>query len=160
VKRLQSPFVSAEEVRTVVRWWRDHAAAATNGDDGTGKAGEDVERAKQDEAARLLCALAAEVRAQEEGLRSAHVAFVRPGEFVAVRREHAERVLRRIGVEDPDEVIRAWRQAGWLVAQGDRATRGVRAPWGERVRMLVLDWGVATTATDHTSTVSEGPSRR
>jgi S-DNA-T family DNA segregation ATPase FtsK/SpoIIIE len=139
VRRVQSAFVSEDEVRAVVDWWvrQGGADGRDDGDGGWRDGGTD--RAP---ALALLRALAAEVAAQEEGLRSAHVAFVRRGEYVAVRREHAERVLRRMGA-DPAPVMAAWREAGWLRASGDPMTASVRAPWGARPRMLVLDWAAA-----------------
>jgi hypothetical protein len=127
-------------VRAVVDWWARRGGGGDGGDGGR-DGGRDG-GAEHARALDLLRALAAEVAAQEEGLRSAHVAFVRRGECVAVRREHAERVLRRLGA-DPEPVMAAWRQAAWLRAAGDPLTAPIRAPWGARPRMLVLEWDAA-----------------
>jgi hypothetical protein len=138
LRRAQSPFVSEDEVRAVVGWWAGRADGGDCGGDGAGGGG-----AVRGDALELLRGLAAEVVMQEEGLRSAHVAFVRRGEYVAVRREHVERVLRRLGAE-PGPVLAAWRQAGWIRTGSDGGMAiSLRAPWGTKPRMLVLEWGPA-----------------
>lgn len=56
------------------------------------------------DALRLLQAPAAEVVAAPDALASAHIAFVRPHECIAVRRDHVEGVLRRMEA-DPGAVL-------------------------------------------------------
>ncbi len=136
VRRVQSAFVSEDEVRAVVAWW----ARRGKDDGGEGADGTTPSAAsRQGDPLHLLRALATEVMAQEAGLCSAHVAFVRRGEYIAVRRDHAERVLRRMGAE-PAPTMAAWRETGVVRTAGDQLTPPVRAPWGARTRMLVLEW--------------------
>jgi DNA segregation ATPase FtsK/SpoIIIE-like protein len=142
VRRLQSAFVSEEEVRAVVAWWKGHADGGDDGgaaaDDGAPPAPSPVPSAREG-ASRLLRALAGEVTAQADALAGAHIAFVRPGELVAVRRDHVERVLRRLDAE-PGAVLDQWKAAGWIRCDGDRYTAQVRTPWSSRARMVLVVW--------------------
>lgn len=144
LRRVQSAFLSEAEVKAVVGWWAEHAGGrGSGGDDGDGDGGHDdaapSASSEPDDALRLLRALAEEVMAQSDALTGAHIAFVRPGECVAVQRAHVERILRRWGSE-PATVLERWKAAGWLRSDGDSATVVVRTPWQSRARMVVLEW--------------------
>ena len=145
VRRMQSAFVSEEEVRAVVQWWRDHEKGADGGADGADGVTEDEEAAAlsvRADALRLLQALAAEVMAAPDALASAHIAFVRPHECIAVRRDHVERVLRRMDAE-PGAVLEQWKVAGWIRSDGGGTTVPMRTPWLSRARMVVVEWAAA-----------------
>ena len=120
VRRMQSAFVLEEEVRAVVGWWRDHGGreGTADGDDGEASS--------------------------EDALVSAHIAFVRPGECVAVRRDHVERVLRRMEAES-GAVREQWKAAGWVRSDGDNATVVMRTPWLSRARLVVVEWDAVQT---------------
>ena len=145
LRRAQSAFISAAEVRAVVRWWREHVGsdgAADGGDDAPGEASSASSAASSEEALRLLQALAAEVMAAPDALASAHIAFVRPHECIAVRRDHVERVLRRMDAE-PGAVLEQWKVAGWIRSDGGGTTVPMRTPWLSRARMVVVEWAAA-----------------
>lgn len=147
LRRMQSAFVSEDEVRAVVAWWQQRAAIGHDGaivgadgslDGGDGSVdGEAL--AQRREALRLLRALAEEVMAQDDALASAHIAFVRRGECIAVRRDHVERVLRRMGA-DPGAALSQWKAAGWIRRDGENATVVTRTPWLSRARLVVVEW--------------------
>ena len=150
VRRMQSAFVSEEEVRAVVGWWRDHGKSdgddggvdGADGADGGAEGEETAALSVRADAVRFLQALASEVMAQADALTSAHIAFVRPGECVAVRRDHVERVLRRMDAE-PGAVLEQWKVAGWIRSAGGNATVVMRTPWLSRARLVVVEWAAA-----------------
>ena len=143
LRRAQSAFISAAD-RAVVRRWREHGGsdgAADGGGDAPGEAPSASLAASSEEALRLLRALAEAVMAQADALVSAHIAFVRAGECIAVRRDHVERVLRRMEAE-PGAVLDQWKAAGWIRSDGDNATVVMRTPWLSRARLVVVEWDV------------------
>ena len=130
LRRLQSAFISAEDLRAVVEWWRTQAADGGR-DDASEGADDDApssDAAEREDALRLLRALAEEVVAQADALAGAHIAFVRRGECVAVRRDHVERVLRRLEA-DPGAALRRWKAEGWIRNDGENSTVVMRTPW-------------------------------
>ena len=140
VQRAQSAFISDDGVRAVVRWWAEHGRATGDGvEGGEDGAGDDGAQAVRADALRLLRALVDEAIAQADALASAHIAFVRRGEIVAVRRDHVERVLRRMDAE-PGAAIDHWRAEGWIRGDGENATVVMRTPWQSRARMVVVEW--------------------
>ncbi len=158
MRRMQSAFVSEEEVRAVVGWWRDHVGreGTADGDDGeASSASSEASSTSSEDALRLLRALATEVMAQADALVSAHIAFVRAGECIAVRRDHVERVLRRMEAE-PGAVLDQWKVAGWIRSDGDNATVVMRTPWLSRARLVVVEWDAANPGVTRATAAEHG----
>jgi DNA segregation ATPase FtsK/SpoIIIE-like protein len=133
VIRAQSPFVSASDVEAVVGWWRSH------GDQGQSVLEADGSR-KREEARRAMEAVIAAILPHAKALQTARVAFVRTGDFIAVQKEHLERLLLEQGSR-PEAILPLWRAAGWIRSDDERYTLQVRTPWDTRTRMVVIPQG-------------------
>jgi DNA segregation ATPase FtsK/SpoIIIE-like protein len=133
VIRAQSPFVSASDVEAVVRWWRSQGEQ--------GKSIVEVDESRErEEARRAMEAVIAAILPHAEALQMARVAFVRTGDFIAIQKEHLERLLSEQG-RRPEAILPLWRAAGWIRCEDERFTLQVRAPWDARTRMVVIPQG-------------------
>ena len=56
-----------------------------------------------------------------------------------MRRDHAERVLRRMEAE-PGAALNRWKAEGWIRHDGENSTVVMRTPWQSRARMVAVEW--------------------